>query len=448
MTKAARNILVCAVLLAVIGAGGWVAFSKRGVQRVLVQKPAVAGRITATASSTEEKALADAIALLPEQGDVAESERINDHGFWIRQKFTTDVNATSGDVEMDKAWYVDVNSKKATLLEELSFGFPGAELAKRDGDDLYVIIAWGTGWEGASMHRLEYIDRNTGELAYVFEEMNGQALSVQHAGKELTIALAPVDACQGATYGKKVNVKGIDVNGTLIKLPEAKMVECSYVEMLGDAFYPDLRGFSFSEDHKIISVVLPWYEVATIPADSLDIGQIKFLSTSGSADGVDMSNWNTFRNEHLGFEAKYPADWSIQNVQEETTGTDKIRGKGFAYFGLLNQEYLDPNMMNFDVQSFESELDLKQFEKINDGKNSPDADGDISDLSHVVDALDSTPSQRSVPSQGWIYCRDVVIKAGNRYFDMGVFLDGESKKEIDRHIGEFKVFLRSFKVLQ
>jgi hypothetical protein len=192
-----------------------------------------------------------------------------------------------------------------------------------------------------------------------------------------------------------------------------------------------------------------WKAKKELPLDfELSVGQRRLVPAPNEVES-NTSNWKTFQNKNLGFEVKYPADWAIQNVQEYATGTDQIHENGFAYFGLLNQVYMDSNMMHLDVESFKSDVDLNTFEKIEFDKKSPNEDGEsVGELGRIADMLDASPNQSAMPLNVWIYCYDIVIKEQHRYFVFTVYLQGDSKEEIGRHIIEFRTFLKTFKVIE
>ena len=63
------------------------------------------------------------------------------------------------------------------------------------------------------------------------------------------------------------------------------------------------------------------------------------ISTPSIEEEMDISNWQTYRNEEYGFEIKYPADWNISSITEKDVWINNPK-KGYMIEGSVEDPIL------------------------------------------------------------------------------------------------------------
>jgi len=206
-----------------------------------------------------------AVSLVSASGSVERIERLSDRLFWIGQKEIVDSDEATYQ-EVVRSWSINLDRRTATLLEELTFGYPGASVSLTDagGGDVFAVL-WSSGWEASYREHRAYVDRGTGELVFSFDSSDGRELRVRNGREQARIALDPIGGCDGASHAI---VSGIRIEEDIVLLTEPREVACVHNDMTGESFYPPFPSVDLTNDFRA-SIVLPWGGSFTIPADAL-----------------------------------------------------------------------------------------------------------------------------------------------------------------------------------
>ena len=133
------------------------------------------------------------------------------------------------------------------------------------------------------------------------------------------------------------------------------------------------------------------------------------VNTPPKTEEIDTSDWQTYRNETLGFEIKMPKEWvksgedigSQPNLEDEFW-QEQVGGARF------NSPFRAPISAQFNVRVKDSDLPIEKF-------------GLRADLGEAMDILiDALPSRKSIhdarPRGSNDYQERILIKNGNRYY--------------------------------
>lgn len=195
--------------------------------------PAEPGRAQALAG--KDASIADAIVLLPHPEQALAGKHMSGDLYWVWVQDRTKDTIQNDEIR-DESWIVDVAKGSATRVSSHKLGAEGqADFPTIEPFYQYFKVDW-HGWETLSgeIFFMEYIDRDTGQLAYTVIPDNGRGGEISVGPEKLEIRYAPADVC----VGKPVNVRrpeptegmavGLTVNGELFPFPEGPIkVQCN-----------------------------------------------------------------------------------------------------------------------------------------------------------------------------------------------------------------------------
>jgi len=94
-----------------------------------------------------------------------------------------------------------------------------------------------------------------------------------------------------------------------------------------------------------------------------NINQNQNVNVATSTEEIDMSGWQTYRNEEYGFEFRYPGDWKINLYKEsnwfraeiDTTSNEKVVLISNFPIGFEDARYLD--VVTINNKDYERSID-------------------------------------------------------------------------------------------
>lgn len=180
--------------------------------------------------------LADAIALLPHPEQALAGKHVSGDLYWVWVQDRTKDTVQNDEIR-DESWIVDVAKGSATRVSSHKLGAEGqADFSTVEPFYQYFKVDW-HGWEalGGEIFFMEYIDRDTGQLAYTVIPDNGRGAEISAGTEKVEVRYAPADVCVGrpGDAGKpeptEGMARGLTVNGRLFPFPEGPIkVRCNF----------------------------------------------------------------------------------------------------------------------------------------------------------------------------------------------------------------------------
>lgn len=186
--------------------------------------------------------------------------------------------------------------------------------------------------------------------------------------------------------------------------------------------------------------------------------------------GASLTDLKVYQNDKAGFKVEVPKSWEITNeiikldkdnsptttleVVEIDAGhgatatTTRLISKGFLYFGLKGQGYMDSNMINSYISSFDSNLDLNVFLKRYQNQFPKDQVVTTStNFKSFAEGLSMAPI--FVPADenhhdSWNFYQSIFLKNGKQYFQIAIFAVADSKEAAELRISEYRHLLETF----